>query len=87
MILPVESTPLKSPQPKILPCSKSPGNKIKDPMGVEPLFLLMLGSKSTSRSHNSKNRTTEGVEQTTDKTGGIILPTGTDNTSTVISRK
>jgi hypothetical protein len=60
---------------------------MKVPMGVEHICLSMLGSKSTSKSHKRKTKTTVEIELVTEKTGKMYLPTGTNNMSTETSRK
>ena len=68
MMLPARAQPLGQLTQSNHPTLKSPNNKMRVPMGVEHICLSMLGSKSTSKSHKRKTKTTVEIELVTEKT-------------------
>ncbi len=87
MMLPVRAQPLGQLTQSNHPTVKSPNDKMKVPLGVELTCLSMLGSKSTSKSHSRKTKTTVEIELVTEKTERVQSPTGTNNMSTETSQK
>jgi hypothetical protein len=87
MMLSVRAQPLGQLTQSNHPTVKSPNDKMKVPLGVELTCLSMLGSKSTSKSHSRKTKTTVEIELVTEKTERVQSPTGINNMSTETSKK
>ncbi len=72
---------------RLEPTSKKTGGDMITPVEVIPLEHQAINTLPRSKSPSNEIKRSEGVERTTDKTGGIHLPTGTDSMSIEISPK